>query len=126
MADVKGVDSPAVRDEMSVSDPSHDYSEKHDQNYAGIKDVSASSLDQYDDGLETPTEEELKTLRRVVGKVPWIAYTVGFAEFCERFSYYGTTAVCMLPPHIAPLIHQEYTNMANSRQLHSETPSTRI
>lgn len=84
---------------MLVSDPA--YNEKHDQNYAGVKDNSASSLDHhdhYDDGLETPTEEELKTLRRVVGNVPWVAYTVGFAEFCERFSYYGTTAVCMLPP----------------------------
>lgn len=101
MADVKGVNPPSVRDETLVSDPAPAYNEKHDQNYAGVKDNSASSLDhhdQYDDGLETPTEEELKTLRRVVGKVPWVAYTVGFAEFCERFSYYGTTAVCMFSP----------------------------
>lgn len=42
----------------------------------------------------TPTEEELHTLRRVSGKVPWTAYTVAFVELCERFSYYGTTAVC--------------------------------
>jgi POT family proton-dependent oligopeptide transporter len=48
-----------------------------------------------DDSLEYPTEEELLTLRRVTGKIPWIAYSVAFAEFCERFSYYGTTAVCM-------------------------------
>ncbi|KAF3940644.1 hypothetical protein ABW19_dt0200252 [Dactylella cylindrospora] len=41
----------------------------------------------------TPTEEELTTLRRVAGKVPWTAYTVAFVELCERFSYYGTTAV---------------------------------
>lgn len=98
MADVKGVNPPAARDEMLVQDPVVDYSEKHDQ-----KDGSASSLEQFDDGLETPTEEELETLRRVVGKIPWVAFTVGFAELCERFSYYGTTAVCMLPPHISPL-----------------------
>jgi POT family proton-dependent oligopeptide transporter len=44
--------------------------------------------------FEKPTEEELVTLRRVSGKIPWVAYTVAFVELCERFSYYGTTAVC--------------------------------
>jgi POT family proton-dependent oligopeptide transporter len=41
-----------------------------------------------------PTQDELNTLRRVSGKVPWTAYTVAVVELCERFSYYGTTAVC--------------------------------
>lgn len=41
-----------------------------------------------------PTPEEMKTLRRVTGKIPWTAYTVTFVELCERFSWYGTTAVC--------------------------------
>ncbi|KAF8243851.1 MFS peptide transporter [Wilcoxina mikolae CBS 423.85] len=40
-----------------------------------------------------PTDNELLTLRRVSGKVPWTAYTVAVVELCERFSYYGTTAV---------------------------------
>ncbi|KAL9609550.1 MAG: hypothetical protein Q9167_005681 [Letrouitia subvulpina] len=44
-------------------------------------------------GEEYPTEEEVKSLRRVCGTVPWSAYTVAFVELCERFSYYGTTAV---------------------------------
>ena len=43
---------------------------------------------------EFPTEEERRTLRRVSGAVPWTAYTVALVELCERFSYYGTTAVC--------------------------------
>ncbi|KAL5366368.1 putative MFS peptide transporter [Aspergillus floccosus] len=47
----------------------------------------------HDDGHEYPTEEEERTLRRVAGKVRWTAYTVAFVELCERFSYYGTTAV---------------------------------
>ncbi|KAE8441308.1 hypothetical protein EG329_005538 [Mollisiaceae sp. DMI_Dod_QoI] len=42
---------------------------------------------------EYPTEEELATLRRVSGQIPWSAYTVAFVELCERFSYYGTIAV---------------------------------
>lgn len=35
----------------------------------------------------------MHTLRRVSGQVPWTAYTIAFVELCERFSYYGTTAV---------------------------------
>lgn len=42
-----------------------------------------------------PTDEEMTTLRRVSDNIPWAAYTVAFVELCERFSYYGTTAVCM-------------------------------
>jgi POT family proton-dependent oligopeptide transporter len=41
------------------------------------------------------SEEDLRTLTRVAGPVPWQAYTIAFIEFCERFSYYGTTVVCM-------------------------------
>ncbi|KAF7195552.1 Peptide transporter PTR2 [Pseudocercospora fuligena] len=36
-----------------------------------------------------PTEEELKTLRRVPGKLPIVAYVICFVEFAERASYYG-------------------------------------
>jgi POT family proton-dependent oligopeptide transporter len=38
---------------------------------------------------EEPTEDELKTLRRVSGKIPWTAFTIAFVELCERFGYYG-------------------------------------
>ena len=41
-----------------------------------------------------PTEEEFATLPRVPGRIPWTAWTVAVVEFAERFSYYGTTAVC--------------------------------
>ncbi|KAF5522952.1 putative peptide transporter ptr2 [Colletotrichum aenigma] len=52
-----------------------------------------------------PTLEEQTTLRRVHGKVSWLIYTIGFVEMCERFAYYGTTAVFVnfiaypLPPN---------------------------
>lgn len=46
---------------------------------------------------ERPTKAEERTLRRVPGKVPWIAYTIAFVELCERFSFFGTTAVCEYP-----------------------------
>jgi POT family proton-dependent oligopeptide transporter len=41
-----------------------------------------------------PTEEEWATLPRVAGSIPWQAWTVAMVEFVERFSYYGTSAVC--------------------------------
>jgi POT family proton-dependent oligopeptide transporter len=46
------------------------------------------SAEEYDD---IPTEEDLRTLRRVSGKIKWTAYTVAFAELAERFSYYGSS-----------------------------------
>ncbi|KAJ6140688.1 hypothetical protein N7497_011581 [Penicillium chrysogenum] len=57
--------------------------------------VRAGSIEGDDYALEktAPTDEELATLRRVAGKLPAAAYSVAFVELCERFSYYGTTAV---------------------------------
>lgn len=40
-----------------------------------------------------PTEEEVQSLRRVRGKIDWTIYSIAFIELCERFAYYGTTAV---------------------------------
>lgn len=45
-------------------------------------------------GEQYPTSDELKTLRRTHGHVPWLLYTIAFVELCERFAYYGTTIVC--------------------------------
>ena len=42
-----------------------------------------------------PTAEDLVTLRRVPTKIPPKLLTIAFVELCERFSYYGTTVVCM-------------------------------
>lgn len=41
----------------------------------------------------TPIEKEIHTLRRVPGRIPWICFTVALVELCERFAYYGVTAV---------------------------------
>ncbi|CAI6332293.1 unnamed protein product [Periconia digitata] len=41
---------------------------------------------------QSPTQEELQTLRRVYGKIDSLIYIIGFIEMCERFAYYGTTA----------------------------------
>lgn len=39
------------------------------------------------------SKEDLATLRRISGKITWMAFTIAFVELCERFSYYGTTIV---------------------------------
>ncbi|KAF2268731.1 PTR2-domain-containing protein [Lojkania enalia] len=44
-------------------------------------------------GEQYPTAEEMQTLRRVYGKIDWMIYIIGIVEMCERFAYYGTTAV---------------------------------
>ena len=46
-------------------------------------------------GEQYPTVQDWSTLRRVYGKVNWMIYIIGIVEMCERFAYYGTTAVCM-------------------------------
>lgn len=61
--------------------------------------VSAGNSSDDDDAAAdllrpAPTEEEWATLPRVPGSIPWTAWTVAFVEFVERFSYYGTSAVC--------------------------------
>ncbi|QMW34520.1 hypothetical protein G4B84_009986 [Aspergillus flavus NRRL3357] len=67
--------------------------------------VLSAAPSPHDDGYATPTGEELESLRRVAGSVKWTAYTIAFVELCERFSYYGTTAVFVnfiqqpLPPN---------------------------
>lgn len=44
-----------------------------------------------------PTAEEMTTLRRVPNKIPLQVFTIAFIELCERFSFYGSTAVCKSP-----------------------------
>lgn len=56
------------------------------------KDVGVVGSETHEDG-RSPTDNELQTLRRVADKIPWSIYTIAFVELCERFSYYGTTAV---------------------------------
>ncbi|KAK2606024.1 hypothetical protein QQS21_003542 [Conoideocrella luteorostrata] len=40
-----------------------------------------------------PTDEEMRTLRRVSGKIMWAMWTIAFVELCERFSYYGSAVL---------------------------------
>lgn len=73
------------------------------ESVTGTSDQNDSS---YNPDRPFPTEEEWATLPRVPGRIPWTAWTVAIVEFMERFSYYGTSAVCMCNPvSIVPWTH---------------------
>ena len=63
--------------------------------FATTRADSSIVEEEEDDGVDgvEPTAEELTTLRRVGGKITWQAMSITAVEFCERFSYYGTTAI---------------------------------
>ena len=99
LAEVSKANAPQLLD---VPAAPGEINEKHERRLTipGEKS-SISGSDQSDsvgaDGEdEYPTAEEVNTLRRVAGSVPFSAYTVAFVELCERFAYYGTTVVCKL------------------------------
>jgi proton-dependent oligopeptide transporter, POT family len=81
-AEVKGVGMPTPTLEKQIA-------MEHKEPLA----PSVQSSSDNDSLPRLPTDEELETLRRIPAKIPWIAFTVAFVELCERFAYYGTTAV---------------------------------
>ncbi|WWC62283.1 uncharacterized protein I303_104879 [Kwoniella dejecticola CBS 10117] len=54
-------------------------------------DVKSAAIIDASDGNEYPTEEELKTLRRVSGAVPKIGVALCLVELASVASYYGST-----------------------------------
>lgn len=96
----------------------------------GYSDRPESENNEKDDLLKPfPTEEEWATLPRVAGTIPWTAWTVAFVEFAERFSYYGTSAVCMFRTRILEykLILGDALNVLSiSCKLHSEGFTARL
>ncbi|KAE8382440.1 POT family-domain-containing protein [Aspergillus bertholletiae] len=53
-------------------------------------EVVAPTVSDYEN---TPTDEELETLRRVPGNLPIVAYLICVVEFSERASYYGVSGL---------------------------------
>ena len=58
-----------------------------------ITSISEEKLAIDEDYEGKPTPEELTTLRRVPGSLPFVAYLICAVEFCERASYYGVTGL---------------------------------
>lgn len=84
IVDASTVDYPAIAKGMG----SESVTEKQDPLASASEELIGPNGEQY------PTEEDWATLRRVYGKVNWMIYVIGIVEMCERFAYYGTTAVC--------------------------------
>jgi dipeptide/tripeptide permease len=55
--------------------------------------ATSSTGKMYDNGHVIPTEDELETLPKIAGKMPWSAYLLCGVEFAERASYYGCKQV---------------------------------
>lgn len=78
LADEKSLDRVTTGDEKMAHTPPGD-------RHGAILDPSIIEGD-YEG---KPTNEELKTLRRIPGNLPIVAYMICIVEFCERASYYG-------------------------------------
>jgi POT family proton-dependent oligopeptide transporter len=89
------LDNDAIA-QSGLADPEHKGIHDHDAHGSmdvkqNIHDPYVTSTDDEDWYEGRPTEEELKTLPRVSGKIPWAMFTIAFVELCERFSYYGSS-----------------------------------
>lgn len=99
LAEVSKAHAPQILDVPAAPGATNEKNEKalHSPDDSSQSQSRKESLTD-DDGKEYPTPEEITNLRRVRGPVPWSSYTIGFVELCERFGYYGTTAVCRRYP----------------------------
>jgi len=100
MATAMNTTELAMSHEPKVATPLYEATEKdlakaqsnHDSSI-----VAPPPVVEFDADLEgeEPTEEDLATLPRISGKIPWSAFTIAFVELCERFGYYGCAVLCM-------------------------------
>lgn len=95
MSAIASNEAPIVA-QSAVEDAQYVFSTEEKRLGRGSFDVGKSpSVDVHSTSdTDDVSDEDLRTLRRVSGKIPWAAYTIAFVELCERFSYYGTTVVC--------------------------------
>jgi POT family proton-dependent oligopeptide transporter len=90
---------PKVATPMYEVTEKHALSEKHTVTESSADSHHRDPVVEFEADLEgeEPTAEELVTLRRVSGKIPWTAFTIAFVELCERFGYYGCQVLCTFP-----------------------------
>ncbi|KAF2257623.1 peptide transporter PTR2-A [Lojkania enalia] len=74
-------------------DPDRKHPDAHKTSLPTYMAEGKTMQDEYLDSTALPTEEELHTLRRVGGHIPWKVFSIAFIELVERMSYYGTIAV---------------------------------
>jgi POT family proton-dependent oligopeptide transporter len=95
-ADMAMSHEPKVATPMYEVTEKHALSEKHAVAESSTDSHHVTPVVEFEADLEgeEPTAEELVTLRRVSGKIPWTAFTIAFVELCERFGYYGCQVLC--------------------------------
>ena len=129
--DTKAGLAEATRDELEL-----------EKTGLAIRDDSSGELDGIHDHLEFPTEDEMKSLRRVPDSIPLRTYcmlhsrslillaescclVIAICEMAERFSYYGCTIVfvsIMLNAHQLQLCDSQKMPCSPD-ELHSATAS---
>lgn len=88
----------AMSHEPKVATPMFEAGEKEAFARASTSDSLAAPVEfEADLEGEEPTDEELATLPRISGNIPWLAFTIAFVELCERFGYYGCQVLCTFP-----------------------------
>jgi hypothetical protein len=101
---MSGVGTIDTHDAAAAEVPHVGTPERKDGLHGRRRDSDSMSADT----VVPPTDEEMHSLRRIPAPIPWICFTIAFVELCERFAYYGTTAVSKLrpwqsqPPHRPP------------------------
>lgn len=87
MADIKSTAAPAPVYDEKADNRDVDTSSIHkDGSFSDVHDLDAVL-----EGSEGVTQRDLDTYRHVADKLPLSAWLVAFAEFAERWTYYGTT-----------------------------------
>ncbi|CAG9940142.1 unnamed protein product [Clonostachys rosea f. rosea IK726] len=85
-----------------LADPEHSNPGKRSLDVSREKETLKETLEAHDANSSSdddewwpdkPTEEDLRTLRRVSGPIKWSMWTIAFVELCERFSYYGSSVL---------------------------------
>lgn len=96
MTTTSNLDTDAITRAGLGGDPEHHGihdEEKHHGHMDISKEIHDGSTSDDDDYPGKPTDEQMRTLRRVSGKIKWAMWTIAFVELCERFSYYGSTVL---------------------------------
>lgn len=119
----------AMSHEPKLATPMYEIDEKKalDHRHSVSDDFDAAPVEfEADLEGEEPTEEELRTLPRISGKIPWIIFTVAFVELCERFGYYGCQVLCMFlhsPNWLVPSTNRRAQTPTSSSDLVPRGPA---
>lgn len=84
-----GSNSFALGDGSATLDP--DMAKRLSVDVEAVDERGASTIEQ--EQYPVPTEDEIRTLRKVVDHIPAVAYLICVVELAERASYYGASSV---------------------------------